>query len=512
MQRIGIIDLGSNSVRLVVLHIHHNGSYNLIYTQKASLRLSQRFDAEDNLKEDAVADTVYAVEKLVHMCGLFKATQIIGVATAAMRKAKNAQVVLDKIKQATNITLRVIRGEEEAYLGYLAAVNSIDEKDAILFDLGGGSMEVILIRNRKAEHLISLNIGATSMTEKFKTSDTMSSKSFRELTMFVRRKLNKSLPWLKDSNLPIIGIGGTVRNLAKIYQRRVQYLYPNLHNYRMKMEEFDEVFNILRNTNDVQRKKISGLNSDRTDIILAGATIINTLFSVTKSKEFIISGCGLREGLFYEIYFRFLGKDNVLDDVLEFSINNLLNFALGSDNHSQKVLRISRKLFTGWKKLHKLSDIDWKILHVAASLHDVGISINYYDHPKHSAYLIENAPLMGLTHREQIMAALVANWHNGISAKYLRNRLYKEFLREKDMLVAKKLALILAMAENLDFTETDAVQDVLPEVTEDGEAILTVVAKAFCDHDIEISELKNNLNWFKKEFKTNLSIKKVKAI
>ena len=508
MQRMGIIDLGSNSVRLVILHVHKNGSYNLIYAQKVGLRLSQRFDADDNLTDDAVADTVYAVEKLVHMCSLFKATDIIGVATAAMRKAKNAQDILDKIEKSTKVRLRVIRGEEEAYLGYIAVVNSIVEKDAILFDLGGGSMEIILIRDRKAEHLASLNIGATSMTEKFKTTDTMSSKSYRELTMFIRRKLNKSLPWLKDSNLPIIGIGGTVRNLAKIYQRRVQYLYPKLHNYRMKMGEFDEVFNLLRNTDDAQRKKISGLNSDRTDIILAGATIINTLFSITQSKEFIVSGCGLREGLFYENYFKYLGKENVLDDILEFSINNLLNFALSSDNHSQKVVRISKKLFLGWKKLHKLGDNELKILHVAASLHDVGISINYYDHPKHSAYLIENAPLMGLTHREQIMAALVANWHNGISAKYLRNRLYKEFLSEKDIATAKKLALILAMAENLDFTETDAVKDVLPDVTDDGEAVLTVVAKSLYDHDIEISEVKNNLNWFKKEFKTNLSIKR----
>ncbi len=501
MQRIAIIDLGSNSARLVIIRIYDNLSYHLIYTQKTSLRLSQRSDRKGNILPDAVQDTIHAVKNFAHMCELFQATKIMGVATAAMRSAKNGQEIVKRIKEASGIKFKIISGEEEAKLGYLGVVNSIDEKNALLFDLGGGSLELTLIRNRKPEHLISLPIGTTNMTEKFKTGNKMTDESFRELSAFVRQNLEAS-PWVKSTGLPLIGIGGTARNIAKIYQRQTQYLYSKLHNYRLSTGEFTKVFELLRNTTYIQRKKIPGLSSERADIIMAGATIIRTLLATADSKQLVISGCGLREGLFYDHYLNYLGKPNVLKNILKFSVGNLLTFALDGVTHSKRVAVMAKKMFYAWADLHHLGESELKVLNIAAILHDIGISINYYDHPTHSAYLIENSPLMGLTHREQIMAALVASWHNGVSAKHVRYKFFRDFLGEKDWLVARKLSLLLAMAENLDFTETNAVEEIFPSILPDGRPVLEIVVNAA--HDIELSELQGDLNWFKKEFKLEL--------
>ncbi|MDR2007292.1 MAG: Ppx/GppA family phosphatase [Acidaminococcales bacterium] len=505
MQRVGIIDLGSNAARLVILHIHKDNSHHLIYAQRSSLRLSQRINKNGEITADAVKDILDAIQKFRHMCTLLQTTKVIGAATAAVRNAKNGNEIIARIKKETGLELDIISGETEAYYGYLGVINTIDEKNAILFDLGGGSIEIVLIRDRRAEHLVSLNLGTTNMTEKFKISDKMSSKNFREITAYIGQKMRKSFPWLKNSKLPIIGIGGTVRNVAKIYQRRVNYSYPKLHNYRLSSTQFNEVFNLLRNTNCEQRKKIPGLNSERADIILAGVTIINTLISIAKSKEFIISGCGLREGLFYDYYLHQLGRPVIIENILKESVENLMTFTVGRAAHSHKVSRLSEKMFTAWKPLHKLSDDDFKVLYIASALHDLGISINYYFHPRHSAYLIENAPLMGVTHREQIMAALVANWHNSISMKNLQRGIYKDFLSEKDIITARKLAVILAMAENLDFTETNAVKDISPDILADGRAVLGVAMNESLR--IELDELSGNLDLFKKEFKTELVIR-----
>lgn len=508
MKRIGIIDLGSNSARLVIVRVHSNNSNQLIYTQKSALRLSQRINKNGEITTDAIKDIITSMQKLAHMCKLFNTTTILAVATAAIRSAKNGPEIIEKIKNEVKIDIKIIKGEEEAHFGYLGAINTIEVKNAVLFDLGGGSLEVVLIKDRIPEQMLSLNIGATTMTEKFKTADKMSSKTYRELTAYIDQKIKKSLPWLKNSKLPIIGIGGTVRNIAKIHQRKIAYAFPKLHNYRMNDEDFSEVFNMLRNTSYEERKSMQGLSSERADIILAGATVINTLLSVSKSKEFIISGCGLREGLFYDYYAKSLKKPNVIENILDESIKNLLSLTLGNDIHSQKVAHMSEKMFTSWQGIHNLDEDAFKTLHVAANLHDVGISINYYAHPRHSAYLIENAPLMGITHREQIMAALIANWHNGVSMKNLKNKLYKDFLTEKDLVIAKKLALILAIAENLDFTETDAIKNIYPDVLSDGRAVLGIAGsnKAL---DIELGELQKNIAPFKKEFKTELLIRQV---
>ena len=508
MKRIGIIDLGSNSARLVIVRIHGNNSNQLIYTQKSALRLSQRINKNGEITADAIKDIITAMQKLAHMCKLFNTTTTLAVATAAIRSAKNGPEIIEKIKQEVKIDITIIKGEEEAHFGYLGVINSIDCKNAVLFDLGGGSLEIVLIKDRIPEHMLSLNIGATTMTEKFKTYDKMSSKTYRELKQYIDQKIKKSLPWLKNAKLPIIGVGGTVRNIAKIHQRKIAYAYPKLHNYRMSNEEFSDVFNMLRNTSYEERKSIPGLSSERADIILSGAAIINELIASSKSREFIISGCGLREGLFHDYYFKTLKKPNVIENILDDSIANLLSLTLGNDVHSQKVAQMSEKMFTAWQSIHKLDEDAFKTLHVAATLHDVGISINYYAHPRHSAYLIENSPLMGITHREQIMAALIANWHNGVSLKNMKHKLFKEFLTEKDLIIAKRLALILSIAENLDFTETDAIRDIYPDVLTDGRAVLGIAGsnKAL---DIELGELQKNIAPFKKEFKTELVIRRV---
>ena len=505
MQRVGIIDLGSNSVRLVIVHIYKNKSHNLMYTQKSSLRLGQRINKNGELMADAVTDIIDAIEKFHHMCKLFNTSKILGVATAAIREAKNGDKIVSRIKEKTGLDINIISGESEANYGYLGVINTIAENNAILFDLGGGSLELVLIRDRQAENLLSLNIGTITMTEKFQTADQMSSRAFRELTSHTEQALKKALPWLNNSKLPIIGIGGTVRNIAKIYQRRINYGYSKLHNYRLTNEQFAEVFNMLRNTNCEQRKKIPGLSGERADIIMAGVTVINTLLNVTKSKDFIISGCGVREGLFYDYYLeKLLERPAVMDNILKESVENLLSFSMDRVMHSRRVADMSEKMFTAWQPLHNLGADEARILYVAATLHDLGISINYYSHAKHSAYLIKNAPLMGITHKEQIMAALVANWHNGISAKTQQESLYKELLNEKDLTVARKLSVILAMAESLDFTETGAARNIFPGLLPDGRAVLGIAIDEV--NHIEIDELYANLDLFKKELKTELVV------
>jgi len=501
-ERIAVIDLGSNSARLIVMHVYKSGAYNLVYHQKEAVRLGQGIDAHNELQPEAIDRTLAVLHTFAHMCQLFQVDQILAVATAAVRNARNGAAFIELVQQQTEIPLRVITGAEEAYLGYNGVINTIDVSDALLFDLGGGSMELTLIKDRKPQNMISLPFGAVTLTERFRTQDSISDSQYSELHEYILQGLAK-VPWLKNTFLPLIGIGGTARNLCKIDQRRKNYPTPKIHNYRMGVIAFNEIWKTLMKSSASNRRKIPGLSSERADIILAGATVIKSLFEVVRGDQFIASGCGVREGLFLRHYSTTRNLPDITPDILAQSTRNILLFYNGQIEHTNHVANMAEALFDGWQLFHHLEPRDKILLSVAAQLHDIGITINYYDHPRHSAYLIENARLFGLTHREQILTALIAGWHNGLSAKYVRNRIYNEFLDEADWQKARKMALLLALAETMDATEMQLIKKVQASVFP-GRAYLTLTASE--NITIEYVALQKHSKWLKKEFNAELDI------
>ncbi|MDR3588444.1 MAG: exopolyphosphatase [Negativicutes bacterium] len=501
-ERIAIIDLGSNSARLIVMHIYVNGAYNLVYHQKETVRLSEGMHGKGSLQEEAMLRAIETMKIFAQMCQLMQVDKILAVATAAVRNAKNGAELLEQIREQTGICVQVIGGKEEARLGYIGAVNTIDMNDAVLFDLGGGSTELTLITDRKLQRSVSLPFGAVNLTEIFATQDKIGDGKMAELRDFITQHLNK-VPWLADLSLPIIGIGGTARNIAKMDQKRKNYPFNKVHNYRLGDISLTDLWRALAATDLKQRLKFPGLSSERADIVVAGVTIIKSLFDVTGAGRFIISGCGVREGLFFQHYFAHTGQNEIVDDPLLHSTQNMLRFYKGNVAHADTVAALADAMFDGWQELHGLEPRDKTLLRVASLLHDIGITINYYDHARHSAYLTENARLFGLTHREQMLAAVVTGWHHGPAAKYLRNRLYSEFLDETDWQKARKLALLLAMAESLDTTQMGFVKHITAGL---APAPYLKVTTNNGEGGIELQEVTRHCKWFKREFGAELTL------
>ncbi len=502
MQRIAIIDIGSNSARLVISHIYKSGAYNMVYNQKEALRLSQKVDSNNMLTKEAFDSTLETMKSFAYMCDIYKADKTIAVATAAIRNAGNGQELINRVEQETGLSLHIISGNTEAYISYLGVINTLDVKDGIIFDLGGGSTELILFKNREIQESVSLPFGAVNTTGMFNTRNEMPPNVYSDLSFFISSKLAK-YPWLKQQGLPLIGVGGTARTIAKIIQRSKKYPTIKLHNYSFNAPTFRSFFNNLRITNLEQRKKISGLNSERSDIILAGTSIINCLFDATGCKKFITSGCGLREGLFYDYYAKTHNLPVIADNILERSRENILNLYTADTKHSRLITGFAMKMFDSWSELHNLPKGCRKLLETAALLHDIGITINFYSHARHSSYMILNAQIFGLTHKEQIITSAIAGWHNGISKSYFRDRIYKETLNDEDWDAVNKMALILALAESLDYSQTSTINNIKPAIDK-KDALLSICADEI--PSIEMHQLKSHLPWFKKAFGTALTV------
>ena len=502
MQRIAIIDIGSNSARLVISHIYKNGAYNMVYNQKEALRLSQKVDRKNMLTEAAFASTIETMKSFAYMCKIYRVDKTIAVATAAIRNAYNGADLVSRVMEETGIQLHIISGNTEAYISYLGVINTLDVRDGIIFDLGGGSTELILFQDRQIVESVSLPLGAVNTTGMFNTRNVMPPNVYSDLSFFITSNLDR-YPWLKQQGLPLIGVGGTARTVAKMIQRSKKYPATKIHNYSMTAQTFRAHFNKLRDTNLEQRKKISGLSSERSDIILAGCSIISCLFDVCNSKKLIVSGCGLREGLFFDYYCKAHNLPLVADNILQRSRENILKLYTPDTSHSKHITALALNMFDSWPKLHGLSKGYRKLLETAALLHDIGITINFYSHARHSAYMIQNAQLFGLSHKEQVITAAIAGWHNGVSKNYFKDKFYKDMLDDEDWVSINKLALLLALAESLDYSQTNLINNIHPYLDNRG-----AIIKIFADEipSIEMHQIKGHQNWFRKIFNAELTV------
>ncbi len=459
MERVAIIDLGSNSVRFIIMQVSSTGAYKLIYQEKKSIRLSEGMTKDDlMLTEAAQRRALDCLKVYAHAAKVLHVTKMLAVATAAVRNARNGASFLKRVRTATAIPMTIISGRYEARLGFSGVIHTIDESDFVLFDLGGASVEISLVRGKRRLHSVSIPMGAVTLTEIFGSTDTVSNSEKEKIRSYIRKKLQE-IPWLPKGPIPIIGIGGTVRNLAKIHQRRIQYPLPKLHNYQFPAADLFPLVDEICSKNLAERRRISGLSSERADIIIAGSLVVAELVRLVNAPNLTISGCGIREGLFFHYYDPLHGdKHDWEGNMLLSSVRNYRKtLPLDDTSHTRYVTSMALTLFDNWKKMHGLTERDRLLLTAASMLHDIGGLINYYSHARHSAYMIANAHLFGLTHREQLMCALIAAFHHGYSGKILKTNNMTSLLSEDDLSKVKKLSVFLAIAEGLDETKEQCV-------------------------------------------------------
>ena len=503
MKRIAIIDVGSNSARLVIMEVHTSHACNLVYNQKDPLRLALKTDRKGYLTEEAFAATTNCLKNFASMCRIFHVDETIAVATAAIRNAPNGAKRAKAASQASGINLEIISGKTEAYLSYLGVINTIAVNDAVIFDLGGASTEVILVRDRKLVESVSLPIGCVNLTKNFKLNNMADPAALNKMRRAINDQMQKA-PWIAGCGLPLIGVGGTARSVGKIEQKRTKYFTSKLHNYQFAVQDFKEWYKTLPGTTLATRRRIPGLSNDRADVIIAGSSIIKALADRSKARKLIVSGCGLREGLFSQYLHEHTDRPLIVPDILATARENMIHLYSPDEEHCRLVARYALQLFQGWQSRHKLEAARWEpLLETAALLHDTGITINYYNHTRHSGYLIENGKLFGLNHLDVVYTAILAAWHHGVNRGYLRNRPYRKLIPEADMKRLSNGALLLALAECLDYTQTGAIQSIEPAIL-GGSAVLTITASR--TPSVELQQLHTLTKWFRKNMGCPLTV------
>lgn len=501
-KKIAIIDLGSNSVRMLLMKVRDDGSYKMLDEVKAMVRLSEGMGEESTLKPVPIKRTMNTLNLFKKLIHVHQADQVILIATAAVRSAANQALFLDKVKTETGFDFQVASGEEEARLGYLGVINTMKVASGVMIDIGGASTEVAWIEGRKLKKAASFPFGAVVLTEKFLGKEVINPDKVKKVEHYVKKHLEE-LKWLKPlKGYPVIGLGGSIRTLAKINKHKIGFPLESLHNYQMRDDEVEEHYQQLTKGTIEEIRQIPGMNKDRSDIIAAGLAPLHALMKTLDSKKLMISGNGLREGVFYEQYLQERGLPELLEEVTFHSVDNVLkNFEMNLD-HSHHVKKLSLALFDQLQEIHGMGAEERRLLAVGALLHDVGMHIDYYNHHKHGFYLTLNARLNGLRNRERVMSAYIVGMHRETGLKEDWKH-YGMLVDEKDKEIVKKLSLFVRIAEKLDRSETASVQDLTCYITP---ADVQVMVKTTNSPELEITTAMTFSKDFKKLFGRKLYI------
>ncbi len=301
MKHYGVIDLGSNSARLSVWAIADDGGIKQLLKLKEMVRLSEGMGEARVLQEPAMARTLTALEGFKAQYDDLENLTLEAYATAATRMATNQKAFLKRVKQAIGVDLQVIPGTKEAELDYTGVINTLPIQNALIMDTGGASTELILVQNRKLQHLISIPFGSVNLTERFLPKDVVSAGELFDLITAVNRIFN-SIWWLrKAQNLPIVALGGSNRTLAKIQRRKDKAAdFEDIHGYRMATDQVNAIFKEVVDADLETRKAIPGLAKYRADIIIGGMVPVVMMIRYLDSDRLTFSQYGLREGALYQ--------------------------------------------------------------------------------------------------------------------------------------------------------------------------------------------------------------------
>ena len=464
-KKIAIIDLGSNSVRMILVAIQPNGAYKMIDQVKSMVRLSKGMTGDQEISPEGLKKTLTTLKIFQKFIVSYKADLTIPVATAALRVAKNRGDILKTIERETGLCFRILSGHEEAYYGYLGVINSIDVSDFYMIDIGGGSVEIAKVINRKVENSVSLPLGAVTLTERFSLEDQPKKKHLASAENLLIKEF-QNLPWLdKTPGLPVVGLGGTIRTLAKMDHKRFAFELESLHNYRFYRREAETIMDRVFREDYKGRSSLSGLSKDRADIILGGLLPLKTLLSYLEPDKLIISGNGLREGVFFEKYLTELFPQPLpVTSVLDHSLYNTLGRYWMNVEHAENIYRIARTLYEGLKEHHPFSDRDLPLLRTAGLLHDLGMSVDYYKHHNHTFYLILHSRIYGLTQKETILSAFIAGNHRDKKLKEIQLP-YEDLLDSKEQKLVRIFGMFLKIAEMLDRNQYGSLTKVSTKIT-----------------------------------------------
>src|SRR4051812_5601437 len=469
--------MGSNSFRLVVYGWEPGRYWQHVDEIREAVRVSAGMSKSGAIKNGRFKRAVQTAVVFASFCEHSGVDDVRPVATSAIRDATNRDELLAEMKSHSGLDVQVLSTEDETRYGYLAIANTTTVATGWGLDMGGGSLQLMRIEGRKLRESGSWPLGAVRVSEEFLPDDKASSKQVKALRKHVTKTVAEC-DWLPDSGGgAFAGIGGTVRNLAAAAQKRAGH--PDTggtQGFRLTRNALEDLIDELCGMTPAKRGGVPGIKPDRGDVILGGAIVLGALMDGGGFGEVEVTDAGRREGIFLE---RFLDDRDppLVEDVRRSAVINLANRYQQDLEHPRHVAELSLQLFDGLR-VAGLADVlgadERELLWAACMLHDIGTTVDYDDHHKHSRYLILNGGLPGFSPRELELIALIARYHRKGEPDASE---LGPLARKKDDARLALMSAIIRLAEQFERSRDQAIASVRVEANGTGTVTLATEAQ-----------------------------------
>ena len=445
-REVAVIDLGSNSWRLVVYSYERGWWWRRTDELFETVRIGAGME-DGALSEEALARGIETLGVFARFCRANRLgpESIHAVATSAIREATNREVLLTRGREL-GIEIEVLPEREEAYLGYVAAINSTTLRDGTVAEIGGGSLQLIEVEDRRPVRCSSFQLGAVRMTERFLPGEGRArKKELARLRGHVREVLGE-LEWPGDGRRGV-GIGGAVRNLAAAVQEAGRYDL-GVQGFVITREALGELVERLAGMSVAERADVPGIKPGRADIVLAAAVVLETVLEVGSLGGLEATEASLRDGVFIARTL-LAGEEPRFEDVRVAAVRNLAVQYEADLVHVEHVADLALQMHDSLAHGGVIGpqEGERELLWAAAMLHDVGMTISYDDHHKHSRYLIVSAELPGYDPRERALIAQITRYHRKGAPKLGE---LAPLMRKGDDELLERCAVLLRLAEHLE--------------------------------------------------------------
>ena len=439
---VAVIDIGSNSGRVMVYRREAGGHLYILAGSRASLRLVRGMDRGGRIPPEALDRAFEALRDFRSIARGSGVRRIVAAGTSALRDAANGPAFIRRVRRELGLVIQVLSGVEEARYGFLGAVGGLPVDDGVLFDLGGGSLQVGRFRGRRLLGAGSLPLGALRVSDAFLRSDPPTAREARRLRQHARREVEAAGLVALGSGQELVGTGGTLRNLARIDQRASGYPIPRLHGYVLTRGRLHEITGRLLAARAKKRSRIPGLNADRRDSVAGGGLVIETLMEVLDAEHVVVSGQGVREGLAMS-----LARESLepAEKTRRASLDALAaRFAGWSAERAGRREKLAAALTESLDPRAPLEMVE--LLRLGARILDIGRTVDFFDRHEHVADLVLATDLGGFSHRQVALLSAVVRQGGDEEA---HPRSLAPLVKGEDRAAIGRAAVLLALADEV---------------------------------------------------------------
>lgn len=468
-QMIAAIDIGTNSLHMVIVKIEAAlPSFTMIAREKETVRLGDRNLITGELKPEIMNKAIACLGRFKTLAYSLGVTSIVAVATSAVRESPNGKEFLHQIETQVGLNVDLISGREEArriYLGVLSGME-FNNQPHIIIDIGGGSTELILGDSEEPRSLTSTKIGAVRLTGELVKSDPITETEFKYLQAYARGMLERSVEEvqgkLKIGDSPrLIGTSGTIETIATIHAREKLGLVPStLNGYQFSLQDLRTWVTRLRRMTNIERAAIPGMPEKRSEVILAGAVILQEAMTLLGLESLTVCERSLREGVIVDWMLTHGFIDNRLrfqSSIRQRSVLKTAKKYQTNLEHGDRVAAFALSIFDQTQaQIHNWGANQRQLLWAAAVLHNSGHHVSHSAHHKHSYYLIRNSELLGYNETEIEIIANIARYHRKSPPKK-KHENYRNLLHKEHRTMVNQLSAMLRLAVALDRRQIGAI-------------------------------------------------------